>query len=267
LNGLLLALLLAQFSEGETISANPDAAVTEAAWQWGLRAKAGVSIPFIDDGSKPRFRMSLPFFLELHNALGDSSWVPFEYWRARVQLEARFDFPLSPFIISTWARLEHESDHPTASIPTNDQGWVHFNSISGGGALHWEHEAHSVNVMLVPRLHLLSCTRDPRVCGAGGGTTGDRALEFSAGATYQWLFHQSETLTFDLFASLWGTWIFPSDQIVTERRLVVRAGIGLARPRMGRAYIFLSGFFGTQVGYARNGPDVALFGCGFGWTM
>ena len=85
---LVVLLALAQtFSEPAALSADPDSAVGEIGWQSSLRAKAGLPLHIVELGHGPWFFLSAPSFLELSNEPGSGSFVPSQYWRARIQVE------------------------------------------------------------------------------------------------------------------------------------------------------------------------------------
>src|SRR6185436_19426938 len=134
----VLLLVLAQVPEAEQLSADPEAPVAELGWRSSLRAKVGVAPNLVDVGSKPRFRLRLPSYFELSNPPRNGSFVPWIFWRARIQLEGLFLIRLNERAVAGAAlRLEHESDH--SSSDTAYSGYININSIAllGSVRLKW----------------------------------------------------------------------------------------------------------------------------------
>jgi hypothetical protein len=263
-------LLLSQLPDPQAVSADPDTAVTEAAWRGSLRAKIAFDADLLAIGKEPRFRLRLPAFIELLNAPGDFSEVPYDFWRARVQIEGLEQFTLTPELrLGVAQRLEHESDHPTGpsvSGVSAQGGWVNMNALATIFTLRWRRGPDALNVAVTARLHLLTCTRDTDVCGLGGGAAGSLGFEGSLGASYQRVLVERAHSALDVFGAAFASYLPPTDLITLERRVTLKAGAGVTQGAMGRLFIFLEGWFGTQGGYLRNTGDVVVFGGGIGWS-
>jgi hypothetical protein len=263
-------LLLSQLPDAEAVSADPDTAVLEAGERGSVRAKIGLEPDLVAIGQEPRFRLRLPAFIELLNPPGDSSWVPYDFWRARVQLEGLEQFMLTPELrFGVAQRLEHESDHPTAPYATaasGQYGWVNLNALATIFTLRWRRGPDALNVAVTARLHLLTCTRDTDVCGLGGGGAGGLGFEGSVGVSYQRVLVERAHSALDVFGAAFASYLPPTDLITLERRVTLKAGAGVTQGAMGRLFIFLEGWFGTQGGYLRNTGDIVLFGVGIGWS-
>jgi hypothetical protein len=266
----VLLVLAQSFSDPEVVSADPDAPVGEIGWQSSLRAKIGLPVPLLELGRGPWLSVRLPSFLEVLNGPGNASLVPYQYLRARIQLEGRGIFELSPELsLAVALRVEHESDHPTTPntwAGTVEYGFVAYNSLAALAFLRWQHRDNALTLGAVARLHVLTCTRDPEACGEGGGTRGDRSLEGAASLAYQRLLLVHSEWGLDAFAAVFVQYLAPTELIVEERRFTAKAGVGLSRAKLGRFYLYASFWLGTEGGYRRSQGDVTQGGFGFGWT-
>ncbi|MBK7857358.1 MAG: hypothetical protein IPJ65_01790 [Archangiaceae bacterium] len=269
--GWVVALVLAQsFADFEAVTADPDAPVAEAGWQSSLRAKAGLRVPFFELGSGPWGYLRLPSFIELHNAPGNTSVVPYQYLRARIQLEGGAVFQLGrAFALVTALRLEHESDHPVAADTwhdDNEYGFVAMNSFAALGTLRWQRDADAVTLGLAARVHVVTCTRDPDRCGEGHGWRGEATYEGTASLAWQHLLLTRANWGLDVFAAVFGAYTAPTALVVEERRFTAKGGVGLSRAKLGWLYLYVSAWVGNEMGYRRYRQDITQGGFGFGWS-
>ncbi len=253
-------------SSADVSSASPDAPAVEVAWRGSLRAKAGIHLALVEprEGA-PGALFEAPAFIELHNAVGNGSVVPWEYWRARIALAGGYRWRLGDFRVDALALIEHESDHATGPNVIADSvefGFVNFNDVALTARVR-RLVRHPQFVQLTTRLHVLTCTVSTAVCGAGFGGRGDRSFEASL--------EGSQELTLDaeahwaLFVAVAGDAIVATPLIRPARRLALRLG-ALWRRTHDVLSLSLYGLAGTDVGYLR-GPDTLQGGVQLAWSL
>ncbi len=228
----VLFVMLMQLPEPHQVSADPNAALAEAGWRSGGRRSSARPRVF-DIGDAVRFRLRLPSFVELSNSPGTDEVVPYQFWRARIQLEGLVELKLNPELIAGIAlRAGHESDHPTASTSPNFPsytGYVQLNAVALIASLRWLKPNNALNVEVTARAHLVTCTRDPDVCGSLFDAQGDRSYELSVGISEQRALSHTEVFSFDVFASAFASYLAPTPLIFEERRVTFRGGVGFVR--------------------------------------
>lgn len=267
----MLALgLLAAASPVDLATASPDAPALELGWRDGLRAKGGGRIRLLGSG-EDRTGVALDFhgFIELHNARGSGSFVPYQYWRGRFALEGgyrwRFD-GLRAWTFRLIGGLEHESDHATAQNTTGstpDVGFVNLNDVAlTAGVRHGA--VAPTHAALTLRAHVLTCTRSRLTCGRGGGLAGDPTFEAELTLTQE-LALWGALERWNVFASMWGNVLVPTPLISRSRRLAIRAGV--IRQRSSDAFsIFFQALVGTDLGFFRQ-TDTVQAGLGVAWVL
>lgn len=147
-NALCLAVLLASLivsgtsredtpaeihARAERVSADLNAPVSELFWGAGLHGRAAITVPLKGQSRGEEFQLRVPAFIELYNR-HSGSWVPFEYWRARISLDAVMPLPFSAVLPGTGlflrAALEHEGDHATAPISSvSELGFLNLTQL------------------------------------------------------------------------------------------------------------------------------------------
>ncbi len=268
--GPLCALLLlagpARAASFDATSASPDAPAVEVGWRGSLRAKAGLRLAFAaPPAAASGLLLEVPAFIELHNAPGNGSVVPYQLWRARLAVGAGYRWRLGELRLDALALLEHESDHPTGpntATGTADFGFVNFNDVALAGRLA-RLVRHPQFVQLTGRFHVLTCTVSTARCGAGLGWRGDRTFELSLEGSQELTL--DEAARWALFVAVAGDVMAATPLIAPARRLALRLG---GRWRRERDVLSLSlyGLAGTDVGYAR-GPDTLQAGVQFAWAL
>lgn len=250
----------------DATSASPDAPAVELGWRGSLRAKAGVRIPFLaPKEGEAGVLLEVPAFIELHNAPGNGSIVPYELWRARIALGGGYRWRAGDLRVDVLALLEHESDHvtgPNLDTRSPDFGFVNFNDLAVSGRVR-RAVRHPTFAQLTARLHLLTCTVSTRTCGQGLGWAGDRTVEVSAEASQELTL--DEAARWALFASVAGDVMAATPLVAPARRVALRLG-GLWRRPRDVLSLSLYGLAGTDVGYAR-GPDTLQLGVQFAWVL
>jgi hypothetical protein len=263
---LLLGASVARAASADVASASPDASAVEVAWRTTLRAKAGLRLPvFSPKEGEQGLLIELPFFIELHNTPGNDSFVPYEFWRARVALAGGYRWRLNDWRVDALGLLEHESDHPTGpnlAREFTDFGFVALNDAALTGRVR-RMTRHPTWFSLTARLHFLTCTASTEACGAGLGVVGDRTFEASVEGV------QELTLDADgkwsIFAALSGDALVATPRIVPGRRISARLG-GLWRHAGAVWSLSLLGLAGSDVGYGRAN-DVLQLGVQLAWSL
>lgn len=262
---LLAATMLAAPAPMDLATASPDAAALEVGWRDGIRAKGGGRIRILGEGDDVAGGFfEFLGFIELHNAAGYHGVIPYQFWRGRFAFEAghRWHFGATrPWTLRLTGAIEHESDHPTGGL--GESGFVNLNDVAATlgvrhGLIAPTHAA------LTTRLHVVTCTRDPNYCGAGGGLYGGPGFELEASVTQEFRF-TGVLQKWSLFAAVWGQLTLPTTLIFPGRRLSVRLGV-MRHRRADTVSFFLQGLGGTDVGYFRQ-RDVLQLGTGIGWAM
>lgn len=264
--GLILTLLAAP-SPADLATANPDAPALELGWRDGIRAKGGGRIHLLGDGGDDGQAGFFDFqgFIELHNAPGSATVVPYAYWRGRFAFEGGFRWridALRPWTVKLTGLLEHESDHATAQNFDGlgaDTGFVNLNSLAVQAAVRHGNSAPS-HAALTLRAHVLTCTFDQQRCGAGGGLRGEATFEAELHLAQELML----TSKWNLFAAAWGQVLVPTADIGRGRRAAFRAGVVWRRDRDALA-LFFQALGGTDVGYFRQ-RDTVQVGVGVAWV-
>jgi hypothetical protein len=197
--------------------------------------------------------------VELHNEPQPDSFVPNEFWRARVAAESwwspRRGRSLS---LELGLAVEHESDHSTARVDST-WGFATLNDLGLKELLVLDLGLIALGLGLEVDLYAWSCTRHPQQCTSYGGTTsvgGAASLVADfAGSLFGW----------QPFVALDGSGIFGHGEVQPEERLVLHAGGWHARESSGLWQLYLLGFFGHEVGVHRS-RSVRALGAGFAWS-
>jgi len=247
-------------TEARRLSANPDSPTTALFWRKQLHGKVGASIPLL--GGPRGFSLELPAFIELHN--GASSFVPYQYWRGRISLEATHRVVLDGgrLVLSTSVLGEHESDH-VSGAPGD---FLNKNGLALRSDLTWRFGNDALTVSSIPRFHLRTCTRIARICGEGRGRDGSAGFEQTVEVVFDGGWAPPETGRPRYFVAAAGSWLMAHRLVAEEKRAVLEVGLSLRRPERGLFQIYLTGLTGNELGYlrARTGSQLGL---GVRWAL
>ncbi|MBX3264456.1 MAG: hypothetical protein KF782_32590 [Labilithrix sp.] len=245
--------------EARRLSANPDAPTMALFWRKELHGKVGASLPLI--GGPRGFSVELPAFVELHNRT--SSFVPYQYWRGRVSLEATHRAALderSALGLSVLA--EHESDH--VSGPPGH--FLNKNGVAFRSDLTWLFGSSALTVSSIPRLHLRTCTLVARVCSDAGGRGGSAGFEQTIEVVFDGGWAPREAGNLRYFVAAAASWVLPHRLVAEERRAVLELGLSSRRRERGLLQLYVTGLAGNELGYLRATTGNQL-GLGVRWAF
>lgn len=277
---LALATLLpspAGAAEPRDFSASPELAATSIGWRSQLRGRIGVVIPIAGGAREAGFGLRLPAFIELHNVREDA--IPYQLWRGRLVLDATWTWlggggdegdetvgeNEDATVYRVGVAVEHESDHSSVFVYP---GFLNLNSTSVHGDIVTS-LARDVTLFVSAqaRLHFLTCTVDPIVCGNGEGGIGDRTFEAAGEASITDSFAKSDDGAVPmLFASTFASVLLPHALARSEKRITFELGGALATARRGTFALLATSLLGDDVGYFRATRSVFQLGGGFRWT-
>lgn len=263
----------AQERELRALEASPNAASLRYGWLQGTRARMSVPITVLGDLNHEGLTLVFEPLIELHNGPAQSAPVPFEHWRGRLALELGYRFHVGEDSgLAIALRLEHESDHESASprgrgllvVAASGPLSTAFEYINDVGLrLAWMEPLGrgSLRAVLAARLHFATCTQDDPSCQdvSFGGVT----VEPSFDAVYD-----SEAGAADvdlaLTAALHASITPETARTALERRVQLLAGLRL--PTKHRGTFFFQGALhvGSEIGNLRGISSIAPGGF-IGW--
>jgi hypothetical protein len=279
---LLLAALILSFSswadpvaDARRLSANPDSTVLGLSWVQHLRGQLGATLPAWGDDDTSSLTVRIPAMVELSNEVNNA--VPNNDWRGLLSLEVGYHFNPSSTLGSRAAvslEIHHESDHTTVDLlrgvgtpgSTHLVGDFQVNTVGVRGDVPWIAWGQQFVVSLLPRLHVLSCTKDPVLCARGTDGWGSQAFEALVEAMWTGSGSPPEPGHFRPFASMSGDLIFPNGLVAREARLNLDAGTWVRTRKRGEFQFYALAWFGNQAGFLRQ-ETIATVGGGFRWTM
>ncbi len=248
----------AMAERARALSASPNRPAFELEYRSAWRAALGAELPLAGRRSRDEWAFELVPLVELHNEPHPDSFVPNEFWRARIGAEGwwtpRRGRPLS---FELGLAVEHESDHSTARVDST-WGFTTLNDLGMKELLVLDLGLLAVGLGLELDLFAWSCTRHPQQCTSYGGATsvggaGYLVVDF-AGSLFGW----------QPFVALDGSGIVGHDELGPEERLVFHAGVHAAKSS-GIFQLYLLGFFGHEAGIDRS-RSIRALGGGFAWS-
>jgi hypothetical protein len=238
-------------TEARLLSADPDAPLSSLGWRGALRGGFGARLMLVEDDWAHGFWLSLSGHVELYNT-SPFNFVPYQYWRGRVALEPGYRRTLFrarvPAVWSVSLPIEHESDHPTVDA-SSSVGFVNLNSIAARGDLSLALRGNYLTMGLMTRLHFLTCTADPFVCGNAGGGGGSRAFEAVADVVFDGEIRPWTRWRY--FAAIYASWLVGHQLAATEVRVVIDTGFWIRTQHRGLVRLYATLLAGNEVGYAR----------------
>lgn len=256
---------LAQW-DARTLSADPNVPRTGAELRGGLlRGSGGSSIALFGDPGVPGFGVVLSGMVELHNEVPGSN-VPFQLWRGLVSVELARRFEASgarrPLFAEVSFGLFHESDHATQDtriefspegqyVPVLQRGFLNLNGADAHLAVTGLLGNHAMTVRVLPKMHLLTCTRDELVCAFGGGSAGTGTFEAALEVVDDFGAAPPAPGEWRGFISLYADAMAASPMSHDERRFAVSAGAYVRTKRRGHFQLAVSVLAGNEVGLLR----------------
>jgi hypothetical protein len=250
------------------LRADPDSPVANLRYRSeGLSARAGVWLPLWGESDEDGWSARLPGLIELHNN-GGLNLVPWQYWRGRVGLEVLRRWQAGSFHLSVVAGLDHESDHPTASPDADADaplGYVYENGVVLRASAQLPLARQAVSAAASARLHVLTCTISPDVCGQLHGTVGDRSVEVQLDVVHDFPLRGAEADAWRWVNALHASLLVPAERVVAERRLILASGVAVRSVRKGLFQVRAELMLGNKVGYSRAKEGLSL-GLGIAWS-
>jgi len=246
-------------AEARLLSANPDSPTSAFFWRDELHGKLGAPIPLL--GERTGFSLQLPALIELHNAR--PSLVPYQFWRARVSLEAihRRVLDGGRFVLGTSILAEHESDH--VSGPPGH--FLNRNGVAFRLDFTWMFGDDALTASSIARMHLRTCTLVPILCDRGGGREGSAAFEQTAEVVFDGGWGNRCAGRPRYFLSAMGS-LLPAHRLAgEEKRAVAEVGLSVRRPEHGLLQVYFTGLAGNEIGYLRHLTDTQV-GLGVRWA-
>jgi len=172
------ALVLRDDSRSRRIDASPHAPVARLLYQGSTRswAKLALVVPIWGPPAREGLFVHLLPLIELNSNEDFGSAMPAQLWRGRLSVEGgwrwyRFLAGRVPAVFSLSVALMHESDHRTeldGYLPYGMLGVdvLYVDDLALRGQLTASPGRWILSGALIPRFHLLSCTRTDRDCNA-----------------------------------------------------------------------------------------------------
>jgi hypothetical protein len=244
------------------LDASPDRPAFGIEYRGALRATVGAEMPIWGHRANQEWAVLVLPLIELHNEPDPDSFVPNEYWRARIGLETWWTpWRRAADSFAVGLAVEHESDHSTARVDStwgftslNDLALRTLTIITLGPA----------DLALGAQLAVLfaSCTRDPRECRSFAGAT-----TLGAGASVVADFARSVGLAgVGPFLACSASGVVEAGEVASEKRLAVHAGVALEGPHGGLWQLFGLLFVGNDVGIHRATNLRKDLGVGLRWS-
>jgi hypothetical protein len=243
------------------LSANPNRAVFGLEYRTAWRATLGAEMPLLGRPGRDEWALALAPLVELHNGPHPDSFVPNEYWRARIGAEIWWS-PLRTrsLVVLLGLAVEHESDHSTARVDST-WGFTTLNDAALKQLFVVHPGALALGLGLEVDLFAWSCTRWPQHCTSyGGTTTAGGALDLVADFADVW-----SVAGWQPYLAVEASGLLGRGEVAPESRIVARAGAWQRNPSAGLFQLFLLGFVGNDLGILRT-RRVQELGVGFAWS-
>jgi hypothetical protein len=243
------------------LGASPNRPSFGLEYRGAWRAALGAELPLGGRRSRDQWAVGLLPLVELHNEPHPDSFVPNEYWRARIGAEGwwspRRGRSLS---LELGLALEHESDHSTARYDST-WGFTTLNDLGLKELVVIDLGPLALGLGLELDLYAWSCTRRPQHCTSyEGTTTAGGAANLVADLGRSW-----SVASWQPFVAIDASGILGRGEMLPEERVVLHAGAWHSSQSSGLFQVYLLGFFGHEVGVHRN-RSVRELGAGFGWS-